>query len=116
MMESEPYIGTSVAPIGSFNSSGMKVTNDRQQSGQKEGREKKGAHSSRTLDNVVRELNEAMHALNRDLVFSVVSENGSRIVLMKDSKRNTVIRKISPAELLEVRVGDLVGVTVDRDG
>ena len=115
-MESDPYIGTSVAPIGSFGTAGMRVTNDRQQSGRRERREKKGSHPSRTLDAVIGELNEAMHTLKKDVEFTVVVEDGSRIVLMKDSKRNTVIRKISPVDLLEARVGDLVGVTVDRDG
>ena len=109
--------GASVAPISSWNPNEMRVSGERRERpGQEESRKRK-QHSGKTIYTIVQELNKAMAALGKKIVFAVTDEGQHRVINMVNAETKETIRQLSVDEVLNApNLSDLLGVLVDKDG
>jgi|GEM_PF-4079693 uncharacterized FlaG/YvyC family protein len=117
MMDASTHLGNSVVPVGSCSVAEMKVTNERKERRYRDKKREKQHRSAKSIEAIVDELNNAMEAMKKRVVFSLGVEDEIRVVYMTDAERNTIIKKIPAGKLLGVeRMADLLGVLIDKDG
>jgi uncharacterized FlaG/YvyC family protein len=117
MTEASGNLGNTVVPVSSCGATEMRVTNEKKGDRNRNKKREKRHRAIRSIDAIVEDLNQAMHAMNRRIVFSVDGDGAKCIVRMADANSNTIIKEI-PAEELQLaeRITDLLGVVVDKDG
>jgi flagellar protein FlaG len=71
--------------------------------------------SSSTVKETVDEMNAFLQSMQRNLSFSVDEESGEKLISVKDSETEEVIRQIPSEELLVLRkkMDDVVGILFD---
>ena len=117
MTDESTYVGGSVGPVGPCSVTELKVTDEHKE---KHGHNKKREHrgqAGKNVDEMVGELNHAMHAAGKRIAFSVGTEGMTRVLQIIDMDSNEVIKRLPLDDLLcTERWKDLLGVLVDRDG
>jgi uncharacterized FlaG/YvyC family protein len=95
----------------------MRVMNERRKRHKDKERRGKRSRTRKSIEEVLRELNETMQAMNRRVTFSLTKEGRHNMVSITDTSRGIIIQRIPADELLQTAsTADLLGVLIDKDG
>ena len=117
MTDGSTYTGNSVGPVGSLSVREMKVTEGRKEQQSHHKKKEQRSHTGKNADEIVEELNQAMHAISRHIAFALGNDDKGRVLQIVDTDSNTVIRSLPLDDLhFTERIQDLLGVLVDKHG
>jgi uncharacterized FlaG/YvyC family protein len=117
MTDASDNLGNTVVPVSSCGVAAMRVTNEKKGDGNRNKKHKNAHRVLRSIDAIVEDLNQAMRAMNRRIVFSVSGEGSRCVVRMIDEESNIVIREVPGEEMQRAaRIMDLLGVAIDQNG
>lgn len=103
-------------PVSACSVNEMKVTDERKGHREQNKKREQRARPTRSVEQIVEELNRAMEATNKGIVFTLAAEGTRRMVNVKKEDSNMIIKQI-PAEglLIAESIKDLLGVLIDKD-
>ncbi len=115
--EGSTGVGGSVVPVGSCSVREMKVTNDRKEREGHDRKREQQSHTRRSVDEMIGELNNAVHVMKKRIAFSIGTEGGVRVLEIIDMDSDSVIRKLPLDEVMRMeRMEVLHGMLVDKNG
>jgi flagellar protein FlaG len=71
---------------------------------------------SRTLADLVKDLNDTVQSINTSISFSIDSDTKKTVIRVSDLQSGKVIRQIPPEDMLRIaaRLNELVGLVYDK--
>jgi uncharacterized FlaG/YvyC family protein len=117
MMETNGNPGNMVVSVSSCSATELRVTNEHKGDRNRNRKRDHPHRAFRSLEAIVEDLNQAMKAMNRRIVFTVSGKGSKRVVRMIDADSNSVIREVPGEEMQRAaRIANLLGVGIDQNG